>query len=222
MNHPGKSAIILGATGLTGDLLLGRLLDDPRYARIILFSRSTVGLQNPKIQEHLVDVLNLEDQKVRFQADEVYCCIGTTRARTSDKKKYKAIDYGIPVSAARLCKANGIRTFIVISSLGANPSSSLFYSRIKGEMEQDVIRVGLPKTHILQPSLIGGKRKERRFGEWVAKQFMNALRMVMVGSLKKYRAVPPGDIALSMVWLANNVYGEIRIESDEISRLATL
>ncbi len=222
MKDSGKSAIVLGATGLTGGLLLDNLLDDPRYARIVVLSRSSVAIENHKLEEHLVDILELEAHTHIFQADEVFCCIGTTRARTADKKKYKAIDYGIPVSAARLCQANGIRTFIVVSALGANPSSSLFYTRLKGEMEQDVIRVGLPKAHILQPSLIGGRRKDRRLGEWVAKQIMWALRMVLVGSLKKYRAVPPGDIALCMVWLANNIYGEIRVQSDEISRIAEL
>lgn len=222
MKDTGKSAIVLGATGLTGGLLLNKLLDDPRYARIIVLSRSSAAIENPKVEEHLVDIVDLTTHSEIFQADEVFCCIGTTRAKTTDKKKYKAIDYGIPVSAARLCKANDINTFIVVSALGANPSSSLFYSRIKGEMEQDVIRIGLPKTHILQPSLIGGKRKERRLGEWIAQQFMRALRLVLVGSLKKYRAVPPVDIAVCMVWLANNVYGEIRVKSDEISRIAEL
>src|SRR5690606_40249075 len=101
-----KTAIILGATGLTGGCLLQLLFDDDRYERIKLFSRSEVGFTHPKIQEHLVDFLELQTDMPDFTGDEVYCCIGTTKAKTKNKELYRKIDLGIPVTAAKLAHEN--------------------------------------------------------------------------------------------------------------------
>jgi len=220
IEEQGKTAILLGATGLTGGKLLQLLLNDDRYQRIMVFSRSSVGFQHAKIQEYLGDLANLKSFAEDFKAEEVFCCIGTTKSKTPDKEVYKNIDYGIPISAAQLCKQNGIDTFIVISALGANSDSAIFYNRIKGEMEEAILKIGITKSHILQPSLIGGKRKERRIGEGLFKQIMKVANLVLVGSLKKYRSIEPQTIARAMVWLANNPYENIRVASDEIKKIA--
>jgi len=220
MNTKQKTAILLGATGLTGKLLLQLLLKDKRYEKIKLFSRSSLGIVNSKIEEHLGDVVSLNTFKNGFKADEVFCCIGTTKAKTRDKELYKKIDFGIPVKATQLCKENDIDTLIIVSALGANSKSSIFYNRTKGEMEEAVLRLQIPKTHILQPSLIGGKRGEKRIGEWIFKQLMKVANLVMAGPLKKYKSIHPKDIAKTMVWLANNEFKEVRIPSDEIKSLS--
>ena len=214
-----KTAIILGATGLTGGHLLRLLLKDDRYKKIKLFSRKAVGIEDEKLQEYLLDLFELKNQQEDFRADEVFCCIGTTRAKTPDKNLYKKIDYGIPVAAAELCKKNKIDTFIVISALGASSESRVFYNQLKGQMEKEVVLKEIPKTHILQPSLIGGLRKERRFGEWLVKKVFLLLNNLMIGPFKKYRSINPQTIARCMVWLANNPCKKIRIPSDEIAEL---
>lgn len=215
-----KTAIVLGATGLTGGELVALLLSDSRYSVIKLFSRSSLKIENPKIQEYLGDMLQLNSFVSEFTGDEVFCCIGTTKSKTPNKKVYRDIDYGIPVCAAELSQRNKIKTFIVISALGANVRSNIFYNRTKGEMEDAILALRLPKTHILQPSLIAGKRKEKRIGEWVFKQLMRFANLVLVGPLEKYRSIGPDTIAKSMVWLANHEYEEPRIKSDEIKKLA--
>ncbi|EAR02939.1 NAD(P)H-binding protein [Maribacter sp. HTCC2170] len=215
-----KTAIILGATGLTGSLLLQRLLKDKRYGKIKLFSRSSTGKENAKLEEFIGDVIELENFKNDFEADEVFCCIGTTKAKTPDKDIYKKIDFGIPVQAAELCKKNGIDTLIIISALGANSKSKLFYNRTKGEMEDAVLKMQIPKTHILQPSLISGKREEKRIGELVFKQLMKVANLVMAGPLKKFKSIHPQDIAKTMLWVANNTYNRIRIPSDLIQKIS--
>lgn len=220
MNTEKKTAILLGATGLTGKLVLQLLLKDSRYERIKLFSRSSVGVVDSKIEEHLGEIVDLEMFKKEFKGDEVFCCIGTTKAKTRDKELYRKIDFGIPSKAAELCKENGIDTLVIISALGANSKSNLFYNRTKGEMEDAVFRLQIPKTHILQPSLIGGKREEKRIGEWIFKQLMKMSNLVMAGPLKKYKSIHPKDIAKTMVWLANNEYGQATIPSDVIHSLA--
>jgi uncharacterized protein YbjT (DUF2867 family) len=220
MNTQKKTAIILGATGLTGNLILQLLLKDNRYKKIKLFSRSASGVVHPKIEEYLGDLIHLETFKNDFIADEVFCCIGTTKSKTPDKELYKKIDFGIPTKAAKLCKENGISTLVIISALGANSKSNIFYSRTKGEMEDVVIQLQIPKTHILQPSLIGGKREEKRIGEWIFIQLMKVANLVMAGPLKKYKSIDPKDIAKAMVWLANNDFSNKRIESHNIKELA--
>lgn len=215
-----KTAILLGATGLTGGILLKLLIADGRYGNIKLFSRSALGDTHPKVQEYQVNMFELPKYATEFLADEVFCCIGTTNARTPDRELYEKIDYGIPVHAAELCKQNGIGTFVVVSALGANAKSAVFYNRIKGRMEEAVLGLGLTRTYILQPSLIGGKRKEKRVGEWLAKQVMKGLNPILVGPLKKYRSIHPGTIAKAMVWLANNTFESPKVSSDKIRAIA--
>jgi len=215
-----KTAIILGSTGLTGNILLQELLQNPVYSKIKLFSRKSIGFTNPKVEEYLIDLLQLEKHKNNFTADEVFCCIGTTNAKTPNKELYQKIDYGIPVAAAKLCKSNQINTFIVVSALGANHRSGVFYNRIKGEMENTVLTYSLPKTYLLQPSLIGGKRNEKRPGEYFFKIIMKIFNPLLLGPFKKYRTIDPETIVYAMIWLANTDFKKQRIISDEIKELA--
>ena len=211
-----KTAIILGATGLTGGLLLEKLLKDPSYERIKLFSRSSVNRNDPKIEEHLIDMFQLEDYSDVFKADVVFCCIGTTKAKTPDKEVYKKIDYGIPVRAAKLAKENVIKTFIVISSLGADENSSVFYNKTKGEMQRDVLLQKVEKTYVLQPSLIVGNRNESRFGEDLASFFMKIFAFLIP---KKYKMIKAETIAEAMCVLDKSGYSEKIINSEEIQKL---
>ncbi len=199
-----KTAIVLGATGLTGNLLVKRLLTDDSYAFIKLFSRKACGIGSPKIKEFIGDLLHLEHFKDDFSADEVFCCIGTTSAKTKDRATYKAIDFGIPATAARMARENSIPTFLVISSIGANPGSKIFYSRTKGEMEQAVLGEKVPHTYILRPSLIKGKRSESRVGESVGAAVLNLSNLFLVGRLKNYRAIEADCIAAAMINLAKS------------------
>lgn len=215
-----KTAIILGATGLTGSILLQKLLEDERYEKIKLFSRKSTGIENPKIEEHLLDLFEIEKVADQFTADEVFCCIGSTQKKTPDEDIYKKVDYGIPINAAKLAKKNNIFTFIVISALGADPESKFFYNRTKGEMERDLLNLKISQTHILQPSLISGKRKESRPFEFLSKKIMKLGDHLLLGPLKKYRSIHPETIAEAMIFLANNSYPEVRIPSDEIKEIA--
>ena len=215
-----KTAIILGATGLTGGVLLKKLLEDERYSLIKVFSRSPVGFSHPKLEEHLLDLFNLEKAKADFTGDEIYCCVGTTKAKTPDLEIYRKVDYGIPVAAAKLAKENSIDSFLVISALGVEPDSRFFYNRIKGEMERDVLQLGLSETYFFQPSLISGDRKEKRTFEKIFKQVMKVGNYLLVGPLEKYRSIHPEEIARAMIEVANNSFPEVRIESDKIKEIA--
>src|SRR5690606_6572348 len=176
-----KTAIVLGATGLTGSFLLRLLLKDKRYSKIIVFTRKKLGMEHPKLEQHHVELFDLEDYEEKFKADVVFCCVGSTRKKTPKKKIYKKVDYGIPVMAAELCKKNSIPTLLIISALGANPKAKLFYLRIKGEMERDVLKMKIPNTYFFRPSIIGGEREESRRYEFFAKQVMEITSFLHFG-----------------------------------------
>lgn len=217
-----KTAIVLGASGATGSELLKLLLNDASYSTIKLFNRSPLGKSNEKVQEYIIDLFELEKHRAHFTGDEVFCCIGTTKSKTPDEETYYRIDYGIPVTAAKIAKENSINTFIVISALGASKNSRIFYSRTKGEMEEAVKSYVIPKTHILQPSLIVAERKEKRVMEKIAAAAMRLINPLLMGNAAKYKSIKANNIARAMVWLANHVYPETVVQSDEIAKLADL
>lgn len=198
MQYMGKSAIILGATGLTGGNLLNYVLNDSYYDKVLVFGRRSLGIDHPKLTEYIVDLLQLRNEKEIFKSDVVFCCVGTTKAKTPNKGTYKDIDCGIPVAAAELCKKNGIPCFIVMSSSGANENSLIFYSRIKGEMELAVLAQEIPQTYVLQPSLIMGSRNEYRVGEVLFKRLMNFIDPLLVGQFKRYQSIQSKTIAFAM------------------------
>ncbi len=214
-----KTAIILGASGLTGRLLLNQLLEDEEYASVRIFSRRSLGLSHPKLKEYVGDLLKLGDFKKDFTGDEVFCCIGTTAKKTKDKGAYKKIDFGIPTAAAKLARENKIKSFLVISALGANHNSNVFYNRTKGEMEKVVLNQKIQNTYILRPSLINGKREENRLGEGIGSIIMKMINPFLFGGWEKYRAIEAETIANAMHALAQAKPDYKIIESDKIQEI---
>jgi uncharacterized protein YbjT (DUF2867 family) len=215
-----KTAIILGATGLTGSILLQKLIKDDRYESIKLFSRSKIEGLPKKVTQFLGDLLKIEQFKADFTADELYCCIGTTAKKTPNKALYKKIDYGIPVTSAKLSKENGINTFLVISAMGANTKSSVFYNKTKGDMERDVLQQHIKNTYVLRPSLIGGQRKEHRILEKIGLSVFKVIEPLFIGKLKQYKIIDPENIAQAMINLANNTsHAEVIITSNDIKKI---
>ena len=216
----GKTAIILGATGLVGGIVLQKLIEDEAYTAIKLFSRNKIEGLPIKVKQFLGNILQLENFEKDFEADEVFCCIGTTAKKTSDKTVYKAIDYGIPVTAAKLSKRNNIPTFMVVSAMGANARSNIFYNKTKGEMERDVLLQKIINTYVLQPSIIGGKRKETRIGEKIGLAVFKLFQPLFFGGLKKYQITEAEHIAQAMINLANSPSKKQFIASHDIEALA--
>ena len=212
-----KKAIILGATGLTGSHLLNLLLNDSDYNIVKVFTRKKLSVTHPKLEVYVVDLLKLTDYANEFTGDVVFCCIGTTKAKTPDKTLYRAIDYGIPVAAAKLAKQNAIKQFIVISALGANEESKVLHSQLKGEMERDVLVQQIEQTYLMQPSLIVGNRKEKRMGEDLSKQFMKMFGFLIPA---RYKMIEAKTIARAMAQIARKPTEEQMIPSDKIKLIA--
>jgi len=215
-----KKAIIIGASGLTGSILLDKLLKDDDYTEVKVFSRKSLEIKHSKLKEFVGDLHQLETITSDFSGDVCFCCIGTTAKKTPDKEAYRKIDYGIPVASAKLCKKNAISTFLVISALGADANSSIFYSKTKGEMEDAVLQENISNTYILQPSLIFGDRKEIRFGEKIAIKAAKLFSFLLAGNLQKYKGIEADTIARAMLYLASAKTDIKRIPSDKIKELS--
>ncbi|PQB05348.1 NAD(P)H-binding protein [Aureitalea marina] len=214
----GKSALILGASGLTGSYLLDRLLQSDQFQLVRALVRSPLGEEHSKLEEIKADMFDLKAVEELFQVDVVFCCIGTTKAKTPDKSMYMKIDKGIPEEAAKLSAKHGVPQFVVISAMGADAKSSIFYNRVKGEMEVSVLAQDIPHIHVLRPSLIGGQRQEKRGGEKIAQIFMGTFSWLVPAN---YKMIHPATIAQAMLNLALRPGDQKIYTSGEISQLAT-
>jgi uncharacterized protein YbjT (DUF2867 family) len=212
-----KSALIYGATGLVGSHLLELLIDDDKYDRVHLASRRSSKTSSPKVKEHLGDLLDKSFYDSLPAADDIFICVGTTRAKTSDLSTYRAIDYGIPSKAAEQAQKHQSRGIYVVSSMGADPKAKGFYLKIKGQMEEAVLAAKIPHTYIFRPSLIMGDRSEFRLGEGIAK-FLARIFSFLIPL--KYRGVEAIKIARAMQAAAHATAASQTkfVESDEIQK----
>lgn len=202
-NVMGKTAILLGATGLIGGHCLQFLLKSPRYSKVICLLRKKLPIINDKLEQVIVDFDHLQSHADALKGDDVFCCLGTTIKVAKTKENFRKVDYQYPLEAGKIALANGATQYLLVSSLGASSSSMVFYSKTKGEVERDLKALGYPTLHILQPSLLLGDRSETRLGEQVGEAVMTSLSFLMQGPLKKYRAIESEAVAFALVYLAS-------------------
>src|SRR5580692_3156055 len=183
-------AIIAGASGLIGSNLLQLLLNETGYDEVLILVRKELAIENKKLRQLVVDYNRLNDYSESLKGDSIFCCLGSTRAKTPDLNEYRKIDHDYPLQLAQIAKMNNIGQYHLVSASSANPASPVFYSKIKGETEADIIKIGLPSLHIYRPWVLTGNRKESRPGERIAGAIFNILSPLLVGSFKKYRAIP--------------------------------
>jgi len=225
-NHTGgftmkqKSALVLGSTGLVGGLLLDKLLSGKDYDSVSILVRREIPIHYPGLQQHVVDFDKLKDRPELFKADHVFCCLGTTIKKAKTKEAFRKVDYEYPVMAAEMALKKGAQKFMIITALGANPKSKIFYNRVKGEVESSVSKMPFEAVHIFRPSLLLGERQEKRAGEKTGIAFYNLLSPLFIGPLKKYRGISAEAVALVMKDRAkSNDQGVCIHESSEIQLL---
>lgn len=218
----GRTALLLGATGLVGGSLLDLLLVHPGYARLSVLARRTTGRSHPKLTEHLIDFEHLEGAQPQFAVDDVFCTLGTTIRKAGSRAQFRKVDLEYPLAAGGLAVRAGARQMLVVTALGANSRSRIFYNRVKGELEDSLKTVGLSSLSIFQPSILTGERGERRIGEEIGIRVMSAASFLMIGPLRKARPVPASTVARAMIAVALQTITGVRVfRSDEIAELGS-
>jgi uncharacterized protein YbjT (DUF2867 family) len=216
------TAAIVGATGLVGRELLAQLYRAVNVGTVHVLTRRPLPpsalLDNPKLVSHQVDF----DRLAQFDwphCDVLFCCLGTTIGVAGSKEAFRAVDFGYVVESARRAQQAGASRLAVVSAMGANVDSRVFYNRVKGEMEQAVVTLGYESVLIFRPSLISGERPERRPAERMAQAAFKAVNPLLP---RKYRSVSAAAVARAILSMSGPAAapGVTVVESDRIQAFA--
>lgn len=199
-------AILIGASGLIGQHLLQELLADSSVETVKLIGRRSMGLSHPKLSESIIDFENESAYRDAISnADTIFCCVGTTQKKVKgDQEAYRKVDYDIPVRAARYAAAKGFQRYLLVSSVGADPKSSNFYLRLKGEVEAATAAQSISSIYFMRPSILLGARQESRIGETVGKAVMQAFSFLLFGGMRRYKPIHGSAVAKAMLRAAKS------------------
>lgn len=195
-----KTALIAGSTGLIGSQLLQLLLESDRYNKVIAITRHDIPV-HPKLSQIKIAFDDIGEKSTILKADDVFCCLGTTMKKAGSKEKFYQVDFYYPLLLAKISRAEGARQFLLVSALGADRKSSIYYNHVKGEIEEAVKEIDFEAVHIFQPSLLLGPRREKRFGEDIGK-FLSKVFGFLIPS--KYKPIESIKIARAMLSMANS------------------
>ena len=213
-----RTAVVAGATGLVGKVLVEQLLATPAFDRVATLGRRTTGREHPRLKEYETDLLA---PSVTEAPTDLFCCLGTTIKKAGSQAAFREVDHDMIVSFAKWGRAHGAIRFFLISSVGADPSSSIFYLRVKGETERDVEALRWGTFYSFRPGMIGGDRAERRAPEAIAIAAVKLLGPLMVGPLRRQHGAEPDLLARAMIGAAlRGDQGRHVCEYDDFVRLA--
>jgi uncharacterized protein YbjT (DUF2867 family) len=214
-------AIIAGSSGLVGSELLQLLLNSNKYSKVYSLVRRSSDVKHQKLEEIVFDFTDKNAYKSLPRASELFCCLGTTLKTAGSQEAFRKVDYDYPLMLAKAGLNNGTKQFHVITALGADANSSIFYNKVKGQLQEAVKKLNFDQLYIYQPSLLVGDRKENRLGEKIAIKVMPLFEFLMIGPIKKYRSIQVEDVAKSILFTAENENKKLKIIlSDEIQTLA--
>jgi uncharacterized protein YbjT (DUF2867 family) len=213
-----KTALVLGGTGLTGGFLIEKLCKSNIYSKVISYSRRKPQYNHPKLvwkEENFENVSNI----IPPIADDIFCCLGTTMKSAGSKEIFTKIDFEIPTRVAEMLESES-RRFFLMSSIGANPNSSNFYLKTKGNLEEKVKSLTYKSVLILQPSLLLGPRNEKRMGENFAKSLDTILQKIKIPIVQKYNGIEAELVAQVFLEFAKKDFlGVTILDSLEIKRI---
>ncbi len=217
-----RIATVIGSTGMIGTSLVEHLLKDGYYPVVRVLVRRPIEKADPRMEIKLIDFNDTESFKLALEGSSaIFCAIGTTQQKVSgNNDQYRNIDFDIPFKAAKLGKETVCENFIIITSVGANSKSKQFYIRLKGELEDALAGLNLHSVHIMQPSMLLGKRTEHRAMEGFLQGTMKAISGLLIGSWRKFRAMDADTLAKAMIAASKkDVPGFFRHTFDGIKEL---
>jgi uncharacterized protein YbjT (DUF2867 family) len=205
------SVLILGATGLVGSECVRQFAESPRFGRVLaLVRRPLAGTKSTRLASHVIDFERLDDAAEHFRVSHIVCALGTTIKQAGSQERFRRVDHDYPLAAARLGAREGARHFLLVSALGASARSRVFYSRVKGEVEEAIRALPYRSVTIARPSLLLGDRAEFRLGEQIGKLFAGIVP-------RRYKPVQATAVAATLVRAAVEDRPGVRvIESREI------
>jgi uncharacterized protein YbjT (DUF2867 family) len=190
------TANVIGATGLVGKQLVKQLLENENFGKVRIFVRRSTGIQHPKLEQQVVDFASEKTWAKKLTGDVLFSALGTTLKQAGSKEKQYEVDFTFNLNFAQKANANGIKNFVLVSSIGANPKSSIFYTRIKGELDDEVANLDFKNLVILRPSSLTGDRDETR---WMEKMSIPIARFVTQFIFRKYRPISDETVAQAMI-----------------------
>src|SRR5262249_15379299 len=197
-----RTALAAGATGLIGNFVLQSLLADAAWSRVVTVGRRITPHQHPKLEQRVLDLGELETVRELPHIDDVFCCLGTTIKQAGSQPAFRQVDHAFVVGLGRAGLRAGASQFLLVSAIGADPASRVFYSQVKGETEAAIGRLHYRSTQIFRPSLLLGERREFRLGERIAMRTAPLLSLALVGRLRRYRPIQAATVARAMVNIA--------------------
>jgi uncharacterized protein YbjT (DUF2867 family) len=198
MSESAKTALLLGATGLVGGHLLKQLLENPHYAQVVALTRRPLDVRHPKLRQEILDFDHPDASKIR--GDDLFCALGTTLRKAGSKEAQYRIDCVYPFEVGKIARENGVRQFLLVSSVGADAKSSNFYLKTKGELEEKIQGLGFEHFVAARPSFLLGERKEFRLGERIGIALAKALAPLIP---RRYRGVGAEKVARALIAKAN-------------------
>lgn len=206
---PAKTAILIGATGLVGNHCLQQLLDSPAYGKVVAVSRRPIPLQHEKlVRIEVASFDHLGEALQGVKAYDAFCCIGTTIRQAGTKAEFHKVDYGYALEFAHRMLRNGAKHFLLVSALGAQANSPIFYNRVKGLLEQEIRGLGFPRLSVFRPSLLVGGRPENRLGEALGLRLTKLVTPLLRGPLASMHPIQGADVAAAMVACAQEKSAE--------------
>jgi uncharacterized protein YbjT (DUF2867 family) len=214
-----KTAILFGATGLIGSHLLEELLNNEEYSRVKIFTRKDIKKIHSKLDIYNINFKQLDNYKDKIIGTDCFFCLGTTRRQTPNKLDYIDTEFNLPVSIAHIAKENKIKSFIYVSSGGANAQSKNLYLQNKGKAENEIINLLFDFTAIIQPSLLLGNRSEFRIGERIAQFIFKSLSFIFVGKLRPFKAIHALTVSKAIIKIINKKEKNLYFTSDKLEIL---